>query len=60
MKNYQANYTLYVPKLEVKGWSPVESIYYQADFKAITYTKAFEIANILKPPHAELTAVIER
>lgn len=60
MKSYRANYSLYVPKLDVKDWSPVETVYYQADFRAQTYTRAFEIANLLKPPHAELTAVIEQ
>lgn len=60
MKSYRANYSLYVPKLAIKGWSPVETVYYQADFKAATYIKAHEIALILQPPFTELTAVIER
>lgn len=60
MKSYRANYSLYVPQLGVRNWAPVETVYYQADFKAATYIRAHEIALILQPPHTELTAVIER
>lgn len=54
---YEANYKLYVPKLEDPNWRGIESVNLTATFTALNFTQAFERANILKPEHAELTSV---
>lgn len=54
---YEANYSLYVPKLGHGNWRGIETVSLTATFTALNFTQAFERATILKPEHAELTSV---